>query len=96
MYYHNTEDNELQNSCPPRIKSPDYCLLDAQTYIIHSVILKTPNAIFLLLLFLFLGAFNSGTKGLSTNSNHLWYSVKDMDCSGFCSTKEKYEENWGT
>jgi hypothetical protein len=64
---------------------------------IHSVILKTPNVIFLLLLFLFLGAFNSGARDLSTNANHLtWYSLKDMNCSGFCCTKEKYEENWGT
>jgi hypothetical protein len=97
MYYRNTKGNELQNSCPPRVKSPDFGLFYAQTYTIHSVILKTPNVIFLLLLFLFLGAFNSGTKGLSTKANHLtWYSIKDMDCNGFSSAKEKYEENWGT
>jgi len=87
MYYRNTEGNEARNIFAPRIKSRDYCLFDARTYIIHSVILKTSNVMFLLLLFLFVGTFNSGTKSLSTNTNHLtWYSIKDVDCSGFCST----------
>ena len=93
MYYHNTEGNDPRNIFAPRIKSPDYCLFEAQTYIIHSVILKTPIVIFLLLLSLFLGAFNSGTKGLSKNANHLtWYSIKDMDCSGFYSTNRNMKK----
>jgi hypothetical protein len=42
------------------------------------------------------GAFNSGTKGLSRNANHLtWNSIKDVECSAFHSTKREIYRKLG-